>query len=875
MTNAPPGTAQAGVSTSDRLAPYVPRIAIEWLRETPTARHKQIEGSLAFVDISGFTALTERLSKKGKVGAEEMNDLLDACFAELLSVAYAQGAGVIKWGGDAVLLLFEGAGHETRACRAALNMQRQMKSAGKLRTSSGLVTLRMSVGIHSGAFDFFLVGDLHRELVITGPAATMTVEMETVAEAGEVAVSPATAAALDRRCLGEEKGPAILLRREPNVTAHPSVAVRDVGDLDIAQLLPIEVREHLLAGGGEAEHRLMTPAFIHFMGADELLANEGPDALADALDIVMRTVQRAAHENQVAFFETDIAPSGGKVMLMGGAPRSTGKDEERMLRAMRAVLDVNSPLPLRIGVNWGRIFVGDFGPPYRRTYSVKGDAVNLAARLMAKAEPGQLLTTDDVLERSRTRFDTVALEPFQAKGKAEPVQAYVVGSSLGLKERSASAPLVGREHELSVLVEALDSARHYEGKIVELVAEPGMGKSRLIEELRATAEGVSVRSVQCEEYESATPYFSFRHLLREFIGGTDEDDPETLERHLRERVEVSAPQLLPWLPLLGVPFGLELSDTPETAPLADEYRKARLEEVTRELLGMLLLEATLLVFEDTHWMDDASADLLRELIKGLEQRPWLVVVARRDQPTGFAAPADAAAAVIELQPLGAAQAAALAHAATEETPLLPHEIEALTERAGGNPLFLTELMAVARQAGGITELPDSVESLMTSRIDKLSPTDRRVLRCAAVVGASFTKDLVDAALAPESPAPDVWERLGDFLVEEDGHLRFRHALVRDAAYEGLPYRRRREVHGRVGETIETRAGDRAEDEAELLSLHFFHAHDFDKAWRYSRMAGDHAQSIYANSEAEQFFERALEAARHLQSIEPERRDEAA
>jgi len=176
VATAEPRTEQAGVSTSDRLAPYVPRIAIEWLRETPNERHKQIEGSLVFVDISGFTALTERLSKKGKEGAEEMNDLLDACFAELLSVAYAQGAGVIKWGGDAVLLLFDGAGHETRACRAALNMQRQIKSAGKLRTSSGLTTLRMSVGIHSGAFDFFLVGDLHRELIITGPAASMTTQ---------------------------------------------------------------------------------------------------------------------------------------------------------------------------------------------------------------------------------------------------------------------------------------------------------------------------------------------------------------------------------------------------------------------------------------------------------------------------------------------------------------------------------------------------------------------------------------------------------------------------------------------------------------------------------------------------------------------------
>ena len=226
-----------------------------------------------------------------------------------------------------------------------------------------------------------------------------------------------------------------------------------------------------------------------------------------------------------------------------------------MLRAMRAVLDAGSPLPLRIGVNWGRIFVGDFGPPYRRTYSVKGDAVNLAARLMAKAEPGQLLTTDDVLERSRTRFDALALEPFQAKGKAELVQAYVVGSPLGLKERSASAPLVGREDELSVLIEALDMARHYEGRIVELVAEPGMGKSRLIEELRATAEGVAVRSVQCEEYESATPYFAYRDLLRDLVGATGEQDPDAVERRLRLRIETSAPHLEPWLPLLAVPFG--------------------------------------------------------------------------------------------------------------------------------------------------------------------------------------------------------------------------------------------------------------------------------------------------------------------------------
>ena len=193
-------------SAAERLKAYVPLVAIDWLRETPEARYKQVEGSLAFVDISGFTSLTERLSRKGKVGAEEMNDLLNDCFEALLSTAYDYGAGVIKWGGDAVLLLFQGEQHEARACRAALEMQQTMASVGKLRTSSGLVTLRMSIGIHSGTFDFFLVGSLHRELVITGPAASMTVAMETVAEATEVAVSPSTAAALDPRWLGTSKG---------------------------------------------------------------------------------------------------------------------------------------------------------------------------------------------------------------------------------------------------------------------------------------------------------------------------------------------------------------------------------------------------------------------------------------------------------------------------------------------------------------------------------------------------------------------------------------------------------------------------------------------------------------------------------------------
>jgi tetratricopeptide (TPR) repeat protein len=417
-------------------------------------------------------------------------------------------------------------------------------------------------------------------------------------------------------------------------------------------------------------------------------------------------------------------------------------------------------------------------------------------------------------------------------------------------------------------MEALDAARRFEGRIVELVAEPGVGKSRLTEELRSRAGEARVLGVECQEYEASTPYFAFRTIFREVLASDDEQHDE-LERRLRERIETTAPHLVAWLPLLGLVLGLEIPDTEDTAALGDEFRKTRLQEASSELLGMVLLEPTLLLFEDAHWMDDASADLLRHLTGGLENRPWLIVATRRDRPSGFAAPPESNPVVIELEPLAPEQAAALVVAATEELPLLPHEIEALTERAGGNPLFLNELLTATRRGAAIEELPDSVETLMMAQIDRLSPPDRRVLRCAAVIGTSFAQDLVDAALAPDAPGRDAWQRLSEFLVEDqDGHFRFRHALVRDAAYEGLPYRRRREVHDRVGETVEARAGERAEDEAELLSLHFFHAHDYDKAWRYSRIAGDRAQAMYANVEAATFFERALESARRLPGLEP-------
>src|SRR4029077_5914804 len=142
---------------------------IEWVKRTPDARYRSIEGSLAFVDISGFTALTERFAKKGKIGAELMRDTLDGVFTALLDEAYDWGAGLLKWGGDALLLFFDGQDHAPRAARACWEMQRTIERVGRLRVTGGTVTLRMSIGIATGKLDFFTAGSVHRELLITGP----------------------------------------------------------------------------------------------------------------------------------------------------------------------------------------------------------------------------------------------------------------------------------------------------------------------------------------------------------------------------------------------------------------------------------------------------------------------------------------------------------------------------------------------------------------------------------------------------------------------------------------------------------------------------------------------------------------------------------
>jgi class 3 adenylate cyclase/tetratricopeptide (TPR) repeat protein len=853
---------ERSLNPDEVLTPYVPRLLISWLRDTPESRQRDVEGTLAFVDISGFTKMTERLARKGKVGAEEVNDALDGVFRPLLDVAYDYDAGVVKWGGDAVLLLFDGDEHAPRAARAAAEMQRTLRTVGRMSTSSGQVTLRMSLGLHSGVFQFFLVGDLHRELLVAGPGASRTVDMEAIADAGEVALSPETAALLDPKDVGAAKGEARLLRRAPAIESRRADPVPDTTGLEIATCLPAPIRELLLGELVEPEHRPVTAAFIEFRGLDTLLAADGAERVTDDLDELIRVVQHATTRHGVTFFETDISKDGGKIMLIAGAPATTGRDEEAMLRAARQIVDAGCRIPIRIGVNSGRVFAGNFGPPYRRTYSVKGDAVNTAARIMGKAELGEFLATEATLVRSRTAFEHEPRGPFTLKGKAQPLSAFAVGNPQAeRRDRGSLPPLIGRDAELAELDRALEAVRAGRGTIVELIGEPGVGKSRLVDELLERGDGFRVLEVACDEYDSSTPYLAVGRALRTVLDVGEHDSPADVAARLRDEVEQRALELLPWLPLLAIPLDVDVGSTPEVDQLEERFRRERLHGALDELLAELMPGPTIVVLDDVHCMDEASAEAVAHVARQLEGRPWLVLVTRREAPGGLALPEELPRVSIRLEMLPPESATALVDAVTEELPLPRHQVEALVAQAGGNPLFLRELVAAVRS--GIDELPQSVEALLAAQIDRLPTAARSVLRHAAVLGVTVPRDELDTILtkAGTELTPFLEDELDSFL-EADGpeSLRFRHALMRDAAYEGLPYRQRRQLHAWAGDAIAASAGD-VELEAERLSLHFFHAQRYDDAWRFSRVAAERAVAKYANVEAVDFYRRALESSR--------------
>lgn len=856
---------EAAVTEGATLARYVPRLSVEWGLST-SKPWQEIDATLCYIDISGFTALSEKLARRGRIGAEELTEVLNYVFGEMMAVAYDRGGSLLKFGGDALLLMFTGSGHQTQAASAAVEMQVVLREARSYETSAGRLSLKMSVGLHSGTVHLFRVGDSHKELILTGPAASVTTEMEETAVAGEILVSPSTKAAIPAGGADDRKGRGWLLKwRKARIECCGWIPRVPLDPEAFEEGLPVVLRQYLRHGTAEPEHHIATVGFIKYQGVDSLMEQGGAPAVAEALDELVRNVQQAVDEEDVTFLASDLDQDGGKIIIVGGVPGVQVDDEGRVLRAARRIVDNAGRLPVRIGINQGHVFVGEVGTEIRATYTIMGDTVNLAARLMATASPGEIYASPAALDKALTLFETTPLEPFYVKGKEQPVQAYSVGAATGRRrsERGGTLPFVGRKDELEKLHAFIDELFNGKGTAVTVTGERGVGKSRLVDEVLPALERAIHIDIRAEPYGVGTPYRPLRDPVRRLLG-IPRADQSTMAESLQDAVANLLPGREPLAPLLADVAMIDMPSTPEVDQIDPKFRQGRTADLLMELFDAVCRVPVVFEVDDAHYMDEASSYVMERLAAATADHPWLMLTTRRDTPGGF----DPNMEKLPLGPLSDDEARQLVHEATAAAPLRPHAIDAIVRRGGGLPLFLEEIIGAVRTAGDIESLPDSLDAVVSSQIDALHPLARRLLRFSSVLGRSFRISVLNQLLEEEGIRLDVAtrEELSGFL-ESDGtdRLQFRHATIRDVAYRGLSFQRRRELHLRAAQVFERMADD-PETLADLLSLHYSKGGEAERAWHYARLAGDQARQAYANVDAMEHYARALDSARRLDEV---------
>ncbi|MCL1587698.1 MAG: tetratricopeptide repeat protein [Actinomycetia bacterium] len=855
------------MTTSKGLERFVSRYSVA-LSGDESAHWATIDGTLCHIDISGFTSLSERLAARGRVGAEELTEVLDTVFGSMLRLVHERGGALLKFGGDALLLLFEGENHAVEAACAAVEMRKSLRSASEIPTSVGRLSLKMSIGLHTGDVHLFRASGSHTELIVAGPAASKVTEMEETAAAGEIVIGDTTKVLLPADSATQRKGNGWLLRWRTARTDAPGARERTF-DVDVSALVPTALRSHLTDHKLDSEHRLATVAFIEFVGVDEYLDSNGPEETSAALGSLISAVTEIADEEEITFLGTDVDRNAGKIILVSGVPITMVDECGRVLRAARRIADVDTPFGLKIGINRGHVFSGEIGTDQRSTYTVMGDTVNLAARLMAAAPPGSIYSTMALLDESLTLFATETLEPIRVKGKAEPVTALAVLNETGSRASHTVGvlPFMGRDteaRELAATIADLDSA----GATITMSGPTGIGKSRLVEEVLRD-ESSLILDVRSEPYGTTNPYRPFRDSIRKLLD-IQRGSTEDMRDSLMSSLENGAPALIPYAPLVGDVTHIDLEPTDTTRAIDPRYRQNRVADITVELLEHFHQGPLIIVAEDTHWADAASLALVERLIRETEQHSWLVITTDRNSPE------DAGESDISLEPLDTSTVESLVHAATEASPLRPDSVRAIVERAGGNPLFVQELVKAARDTGDVGSLPTSLDGVVGSQIDALEPLARQVLRYLSVLGRSFRTSVARDLIATQGVELNAATRatLSGFL-DDDGadRLQFRHALVRDVAYEGLSYRRRRKLHLEAGQLVLDRSGDDEDALVDVLALHFFLGGDQPRAWGYCLRAGDNNMDAYANVEAATQFERAIETARRLDSVTDDERRE--
>ena len=664
----------------------------------------------------------------------------------------------------------------------------------------------------------------------------------------------------------------LLLKAIADLAAHAGLAAADN---------PVSVPA--ISTAAEAERRQLTVMFCDLVGSTPLATRFDPEDLRDILGAYHRCV--AATVDRFDGFVAKYMGDGALVYF--GYPRAHEEDAERAVRAGLALIDAvaNLDLPerllVRIGIASGLVVVGDLiGAGAAQERGVVGETPNLAARLQGLAAPGQLIIAEATRRLIGALFDLADLGAQGITGFAEPQPAWLVIGESGIANRfealrSLAAPLIGRDEELDLLLRRWRQASAGEGRVVLLSGEPGIGKSRLSTALtdRIDDEPHTRLRYFCSPHHQDSALHPFILQLERAAGFVREDSVE-------QKLQKLGALLVAGLRDDGdMQLIAELLSLPNTTAALNLSPQRKLEKLFEALMAQLAAIASattiLMVFEDAHWIDPTSRELLDLTVDRIRRLPVLLVVTFRPefQPVWTG---QAHVTTLALNRLGEREAAALVRGLAGNTPLGNDVVGEIIARTDGVPLFVEELTAAVLERAGqdrgvaavlssapLQELgvPATLHASLISRLDRIGIAAKEVAQIGAVLGREFSYEMIEAvAERGEAELHAALAHLADagllFCRGAPPHSSylFKHALVQDAAYGTLLRARRRELHARVGRVIEERLanpskGTATAEEAALAAHHWLLAEEWEKAFGYTLQAAEIAQRLYARPEA--------------------------
>ncbi|NIS71972.1 MAG: AAA family ATPase, partial [Proteobacteria bacterium] len=711
---------------------------------------------------------------------------------------------------------------------------------------------------------------------------------------------------LDRQFCGE-CGHNLSLPSEPS----PRDLSLDEKLAKIQRYLPKGLTEKILAQRGkiEGERKQVTVLFCDMEGFTALSERLGPEEAYSIMDQVYELLIHKVHEYEGTVNEM----TGDGIVALFGAPIALEDAPQRAIRSAMAIhremarfrdrvkeeKEGIPPLRMRIGIHTGPVVVGTLGNDLRVEFKAVGDTVNLASRMQELAEPGTTYISEETFRLTEGLFRFEALGEKEVKGREEPVNVYrAIAPSTRRTRFDVSAergltPFVGRERELELLLDGLERSKGGRGQAFSILAEAGVGKSRLLYEFRKTVanEDVTFLEGRCLSYSRGVAYHPVIDILKANFDVHEGDGDFEAKEKVKRGLKVLGADEASTLPYLLELFAVKESGI-EKIPMSPEERKNRIIEALRRIvLKGSEIRPLIMVFEDLHWIDKSSEDQLKHLLESIPGARILLIFTYRPEFVHTWG-AKSYHSQVMLNRLSNRECLTMVSHLLGTEDLDKDLEEFILEKTEGVPFFIEELIKslkdlkiiekednryrITRDIKEVT-IPATVQDVIMARVDSLPEGSKGLLQTMSVIGREFSYDLIKRVT--DLSEEELWSHLSalkdsELLYERGIYPQstylFKHALTQEVAYNSLLLKRRKEIHEEIGKSIEALYPDGLEEHYELLAYHYSHSANTDKAVHYLDLANQKADKLTAMEEAKAYFDEAMKLLDTLPETEENR-----